>query len=274
MGMEWPKAAVVGWPAKHSLSPLIMKTWLDETGQPGDYSIIECAPELFEDAVRHRFEAGLVGANITLPHKETALSLADEVSDAARMIGAANVLVWKQGRLWADNTDYLGVARALESDSGQGPVVMIGAGGASRAALYHLKSQDREIRVLNRTTSRAEALLEELGVKASVYALDDPRALNGVQLVINASSLGMTGQSELSVDLNQTSPNALIFDMVYSPLKTQLLLQAEQLGRKTSDGLVMLVGQARPAFEAFFGAPAPQHDGVRASLLAKLEQAE
>lgn len=266
-----PKAAVVGWPARHSLSPLIMNTWLDETGQSGAYSIIECAPEQFADAVAMRFDAGLVGANITLPHKEIALGLADEATEAAALIGAANVLTWQAGKLKADNTDYIGVARALESDSGQGPAVMIGAGGASRAALYHLRSQDREIRVLNRTARKAEALLEELGVQARVHALDDSKAFEGASLVINASSLGMTGQADLSVDLSSTDPEALVFDMVYSPLKTQLLVQAEALGRKTSDGLVMLVGQARPGFKAFFGAEAPDHDGIRDLLLARLE---
>lgn len=266
-----PKAAVVGWPAKHSLSPLIMNTWLDETGQAGEYSIIECAPEQFAEAVAQRFDAGLVGANITLPHKEMALALADEVTEAAALIGAANVLTWQAGKLKADNTDYIGVARALESDSGKGPAVLIGAGGASRAALYHLKSQDRDIRVLNRTAARAEALLEELDVQASVHGLDDPKAFDGASLVINASSLGMTGQALLEVDLSSTDPEALVFDMVYSPLKTQLLAQAEALGRQTSDGLVMLVGQARPGFEAFFGTPAPDHDGVRELLLARLE---
>lgn len=271
MASDWPKAAVVGWPAEHSLSPLIMKTWLDETGQPGDYVIIECEPEAFADAIRARFHAGLVGVNVTVPHKEAALRAADTASDPARAIGAANVLVWRQGRIEADNTDHVGIARALESDSGSGPAVLIGAGGAARAALYHLKDQDREIRILNRTADRAKALAQDFDVKAEVYALDDAAAFEGANLVINATSLGMTGQPPLNVDLSGTADDALVFDMVYAPLKTELLAQAERLGRRTADGLIMLVGQARPAFEAFFGASAPAHDTVRGALLAALE---
>lgn len=272
MAREWPKAAVVGWPAKHSLSPLIMKTWLDETGQPGDYAIIECEPEAFEAAARARFNAGLVGVNVTVPHKEAALKLADTASDAARAIGAANVLIWREGRIEADNTDHVGIARALESDSGTGPVVLVGAGGAARAALYHLKGQDREICILNRSRDRAETLSEEFGVSAHIHSLDDPSAFAGAALVINATSLGMTGQPKLEVDLSRTADEALVFDMVYAPLKTGLLAQAERLGRRTADGLLMLVGQARPAFERFFGAPAPQHEDVRHALLAAMEQ--
>jgi shikimate dehydrogenase len=272
MASEWPKAAVVGWPAKHSLSPLIMKTWLDETGQPGDYAIIECEPDAFESAARARFNAGLVGVNVTVPHKEAALKLADTASDAARAIGAANVLVWREGRIEADNTDHVGIARALESDSGSGPAVLIGAGGAARAALYHLKAQDREIRILNRTRDRAEALAAEFGISAHIHTLDDPAAFKDASLVINATSLGMTGQPPLTVDLSGMEDDALVFDMVYAPLKTELLAQAGRLGRRTADGLIMLVGQARPAFERFFGAPAPEHEGVRHALLAALEQ--
>ena len=272
MASEWPKAAVVGWPAKHSLSPLIMKTWLDETGQPGDYAIIECEPDAFESAARARFNAGLVGVNVTVPHKEAALKLADAASDAARAIGAANVLVWREGRIEADNTDHVGIARALDSDSGSGPAVLIGAGGAARAALYHLKGQDREVRILNRSRDRAEALAGEFGISAQIQSLEDETAFDGASLVINATSLGMSGQPPLAVDLSATSENALVFDMVYAPLRTGLLEQAERLGRRTADGLIMLVGQARPAFEQFFGATAPQHDGVRHGLLAALEQ--
>jgi len=274
MDVEWPKAAVVGWPAAHSLSPLIMKSWLDETGQPGDYTIIECPSEQFQDAVRRRFDAGLVGANITVPHKEQALALADHASPAALAIGAANVLTWRQSALYADNTDIVGVARAVETDTGSGPAVLIGAGGAARAALYHLKDQDREIRILNRTRARAEDLCAALGVSAQIHGFDDPQVFENASLVINASVLGMKDQPALDVDLTATAQDAMVFDMVYTPLKTALLTQAERLGRRTADGLVMLVGQARPGFEAFFKAPAPAHEGVRDLLLAKLEHGQ
>ena len=266
-----PHAAVVGWPVSHSLSPLMMTCWLEQTGLRGRYDAIAIAPEDFSNAVRNRFGAGLVGANITVPHKAAALAAADAASDAAEAIGAANVLLWREDGLYADNTDIVGIERALTNDDGTEPAVLIGAGGAARAALYHLSGQDREIRIMNRTRASAEALAAEFGVTASVHSLDDAGALDGAGLVINATSLGMTGQPPLRVDLGATRPSAVVFDMVYAPLETGLLTMARALGRTAVDGLVMLVGQARPAFDAFFGGPAPLDDAIRKTLLAALE---
>ncbi len=271
MDQQEPKAAVVGWPARHSLSPLIMKSWLDETAQSGDYSIIECPPESFEQTVRRRLENGFVGVNVTAPHKQAALKLADHVSPSAKAIGAANVLHQSRDGLYADNTDLVGVAHALEPDSGQGAAVLIGAGGAARAALHHLKNRTGPVRILNRTRAHAERVCAELGVQASVHTYDDPAVFSDVGLVINASTLGMRNHPELDVDLSACRSDALVFDMVYTPLNTGFLRQAQTLGLRTSDGLRMLIGQARPAFESFFGAPAPDHDDVRNILLAHLE---
>ncbi|MGX6649182.1 shikimate dehydrogenase family protein [Maricaulaceae bacterium MS644] len=269
---EAPFAAVAGWPAAHSLSPAMMACWLSASGREGRYGVLEIPPERFARAVHAARAMGMAGLNVTLPHKTAALILADEVSDAARRVGAANLLTFQgDGRIRADNTDIVGVAAALSEDAGAGPAVLIGAGGAARAALFHLAGQSREIRIVNRTRAAAARLAAEFGLEASVYETPEPRALNGAALVINATSLGMAGKPALAPDFTSCAPDALAFDMVYTPLQTPFLAAARLAGLKTADGLSMLIGQARPSFEAFFGAPPPEGCGVRALLEARLE---
>lgn len=265
-----PFAAVIGWPAAHSLSPAMMTAWLEEAEIPGAYGLMEIPADRFAQAVRAGAAMGLAGFNVTLPHKTAALRLADEQSEAARAVGAANLLIFDpSGRIRADNTDVAGVAAALAPDDGAGPAVLIGAGGAARAALHHLSRQDREIRIVNRTRQSAEALSAEFAVSAHIH--DTPEAaLAGAALVINATSLGMAGKPGLDLDFTACAPGALAFDMVYVPLETGFLRAARRAGLKTADGLSMLIGQARPSFEAFFGAPPPAGDGVRAVLEARL----
>lgn len=270
-----PTAAVVGWPAAHSLSPLMMSHWLTASGLSGRYCIAEIPPDRFPRALAAIAELDLAGVNITVPHKEAALRQADEATEAARSIGAANLItVSSSGRLKADNTDIIGVAAALRADTGLGPAVLLGAGGAARAALYHLKGQDRPIRIVNRTRARAESLAGEFEIDAQIYTAPDGDALNGATLVINATSLGMAGQPRLDPDLSSLDKNALVFDMVYAPLETELLASARASGRRVSDGLEMLIGQARPSFEAFFGTPPPAGADVRSVLEAELERRE
>ncbi|MEQ8404913.1 MAG: shikimate dehydrogenase [Oceanicaulis sp.] len=267
---EPPFAAVAGWPAAHSLSPVMMADWLKAAAIEGRYGVLEIPPERFARAVRAAAAMGMAGLNVTLPHKTAALALADTVSEAARAVGAANLLTFcEDGRIAADNTDVTGVAAALKSDTGSGPAVLIGAGGAARAALFHLSRQDREIRLVNRTRDTAERLLAEFGLSAPVYCEPDD-ALGGAGLVINATSLGMAGKPALAPDFSKCATGALAFDMVYTPLVTDFLASARCAGLQTADGLAMLIGQARPSFEAFFGAAAPADDGVRALLEAKL----
>jgi shikimate dehydrogenase len=273
---EAPFAAVIGWPAAHSLSPAMMAHWLSSSRIEGRYGILEVPPERFARAVHAARAMGMAGLNVTLPHKIAALALADDISNAARSVGAANLLTFQAGgRIVADNTDVVGLAAALREDAGTGPAVLMGAGGAARAALFHLAGQGREIRIINRTRATAERLAAEFGLKASVHdALDDGasgRALAGAGLVINATSLGMAGKPSLAPDFTSCAPDALAFDMVYAPLQTRFLMAARQAGLKTADGLSMLIGQARPSFEAFFGAPPPQGSGVRTLLEARLE---
>lgn len=266
-----PFAGVAGWPAAHSLSPLMMRTWLREAGIPGEYGVFELPENQFERLVNDAGRLGLSGLNVTLPHKESALSLANTASEAAAAIGAANLLTFEDGRVVADNTDFIGIDAALRGSDQTQPALLIGAGGAARAALYYLAAQDREIRIYNRTRHKADRLNEELGAKAQIVTdLED--GLVGAGLVINSTSLGMVGQPGLSVDLSTCRDDSLVFDMVYTPLKTPLLEQAEQRRLKTADGLTMLIGQAEPSFEAFFGQAPAGADFVRSVLESKLEQ--
>lgn len=265
-----PFAAVIGWPAAHSLSPAMMNAWLAEAKLPGAYGLMEIPPDRFAHAVRAGAAMGISGFNVTLPHKTAALRLADEQSEAARAVGAANLLTFdSNGRIRADNTDVAGIAAALAQDDGAAPAVLIGAGGAARAALHHLSRQDREIRIVNRTRETAEALIAEFAVSARIHDTPDA-ALAGAGLVINATSLGMAGKPGLEPDFTACAPGALAFDMVYVPLETRFLGAARRAGLNTADGLSMLIGQARPSFEAFFGAPPPPGDGVRAVLEERL----
>ncbi len=267
--MTAPFAAVVGWPAAHSLSPLMMTVWLDAAGIAGRYGVFEIPPERFDPFVKALPLLGVSGVNVTLPHKEAALRLADSASAAARRVGAANRLTVTGTGLHAHNTDVDGVAAALAGDDGAGPAVLIGAGGAARAALHHVARQDREIRIVNRTRARAQALAAEFAVRAGVGD-DLDAALAGASLVINATSLGMAGRADITADLSVCASGALVFDMVYTPLRTGLLKAAAAAGLRTADGLTMLIGQARPSFEAFFGAPPPGDEVVRPVLEARL----
>jgi len=268
--MSAPFAAVAGWPANHSLSPLMMRTWLDASGLPGEYGRVEIAPEHAERFFKSLPALGWVGVNVTLPHKEMALAAAETVTDAARAIGAANLLtVEVSGGLKADNTDIIGIQSALAGDDQTGRAVLIGAGGAARAALFHLVGQDREITLVNRTRAKAEALAANYERPVDITTQLD-QALPGASLVINATSLGMAGKPALRPDFSSTRRDALIFDMVYTPLRTGFLKAAVKAGRRTADGLTMLIGQARPSFEAFFGAPPPSNNDGRAKLLIQL----
>jgi len=248
----------------------MMATWLEAAGLEGRYGVLEVPPERFGALAGALPALGLSGVNVTLPHKEAALGLASSASPAARAVGAANLLTVTDQSLHAHNTDVDGVAAALDGDAGAGPAVLIGAGGAARAALHHLRGQDREIRIVNRTRARAEDLAAEFGVKAGVFSAP-AEAMAGAGLIINATSLGMTGKGALSPDFSVCAADALAFDMVYTPLQTGFLQAAAAAGLRTRDGLTMLIGQARASFEAFYGAQPPPDDIVRPVLEARLE---
>ncbi|MCC5996799.1 MAG: shikimate dehydrogenase [Oceanicaulis sp.] len=270
MSARLPVAGVCGWPVDHSLSPLMMSAWLEACAIEGRYERVPAPPDGFEARVRAVMADGYAGLNVTIPHKTAALALADEASAAARAVGAANLLVFRNGVIAADNTDIAGLDAALAGDDATGPAVLIGAGGAARAAMWRLSRQNREIRIVNRTRANAENLAGAFGVRAAIHPDAGPAALDGARLIINASVLGMTGQAPLHAALDAAGDAALAFDMVYTPLETVFLQAAKRRGLRTADGLTMLIGQARPSFEAFYGAPAPADDSVRAVLEAAL----
>jgi len=270
-------AGVVGHPIAHSLSPTIHNAWLEAAEIDGAYLAFAVAEGRFGSFVEGLRGGSVVGLNVTLPFKGEALALADQASDRARLADAANVLVFRpDGTIFADNTDGLGLlgafaAQAPGFDPKAGPVVILGAGGAAQGAAAALSAAGcPQIRIANRTRSRAEALAARFAAVA--YSLDEMRAaLPEATAVINTTSAGLVGGPGLDVPLGVTPPGCVVMDMVYKPLKTPLLQQAENLGRRTVDGLEMLIRQAGPAFEQFFGQAPPADVDVRAFALETLE---
>lgn len=273
-------AGIVGRPVAHSLSPLIHNAWLAAAGIDGVY--VPFAPDAHGfDRLAKGFRGGAIrGVNVTVPFKEEALAAADRASEAARLAGAANVLLFEpDGRTLADNTDGLGLLRAFASQAPQwgvqtGPVTVLGAGGAARgAAAALILAGAPKVFIVNRTVAKAEAVAAALGPKAAALPLSHAvGALSVSTAVINATSAGLSGQGELDVALEKTQAAAVIMDMVYKPLETPFLRQARELGRATVDGLEMLIRQAEPAFEAFFGEWPPAEVDVRALALKALTQ--
>lgn len=254
------RAGVIGWPIAHSKSPLVHGHWLKQYGIDGQYDRIPVRPEELEGFMRDLRGNGLQGINITVPHKVAALDFVDEVAPAARSIGAINTVVVQGGRLLGSNTDGFGFIENLKAgapgfDFTAGPAVVLGAGGAARAVLTGLLEQGvPEIRLANRDFAKAEALAARFGARIAVKNWSDRhRNLGGANLLVNTTSLGMTGQPELDLDLAALSPGALVHDIVYAPLVTPLLAAARARGNSTVDGLGMLLHQARPGFHAWFG---------------------
>lgn len=272
-------AGVVGQPIAHSLSPILHNAWLEAAGIDGVYVAFAPRPEAFAAFVEGQRGGGAIrGVNVTVPFKEQALAAADEASARARLAGAANLLVFEtDGRIRADNTDGVGLLGAFEAqaegfDPAAGPVVVLGAGGAARgAAAALLLAGTPQVRVLNRTVSKAQDLASDLGPKVVAGALADAGgAFAGAIAVINATAAGMSPGQGLDVPLEATPAGAVVMDMFYKPLVTPFLAQAQALGRRTVDGLEMLVRQAEPSFEALFGAPPPAGVDVRALALKVL----
>lgn len=263
-----PSAGVIGWPVAHSKSPLIHRFWLDILRLDGDYGRFPVEVERLGQAIRAIPALGLRGVNVTVPHKEATLDHVDEVTREAQVIGAANTIINRDGLLVGANTDWIGVQFALHGRPLPRHAVVIGAGGAARAAVYALGKMGIEtISVMNRSQDRAERMLADLGVPADVIPLG---ALPEADLLINASVLGMAGQPSLEADLTPLAPDGTVFDMVYAPLETELLRHAAERGLYCIDGLAMLIGQATAAFELFFGHPAPRdHDSELRALLAR-----
>jgi shikimate dehydrogenase len=254
-------AGVVGWPARHSRSPLVHGFWLAEHGLSGAYLRIEASPETAQAILWGLAGEGLVGANVTVPHKELALGLADEADELARRLGAANLLwVGERGVLHAANTDVAGFLGNLDEgapgwDAEAGTALVLGAGGAARAVALGLASRGfRRVVVANRTVARAEALARVLGDPVEPLPLAEAeRALPEASLVVNTTTLGMKGEGGSPIGLSHARPDAIVTDAVYVPLETPLLAAARARGLKTVDGLGMLLHQAVPTFERLFG---------------------
>ncbi len=249
------RAGVVGHPVAHSLSPLIHGAWIAAAGLDATYEKLDVAPTDF--AVFVRSGHGLRGLNVTVPHKEAALACADEVRPAARRAGAANLLTFESGGITADNTDGIGLLAALREQAGFDPTgkiaTVLGAGGAARGAVAALLDAGAsQVWVVNRTLERARALMVLGAVKAAGWSKSTDAFLEAA-VIINATTLGLGGGPGPHAPLGMTAPDCVVMDMVYKPLRTQLLIEAERLGRPTVDGLAMLIGQARPSFEAFYG---------------------
>ena len=259
--MSSPRACVIGHPIAHSRSPLIHKFWLAERGLTGDYVQEDVRPESIDAFLEAFPSSGYVGANVTVPYKETVFRAVAEADQVARSLGAVNLLWVENGRLFGANSDVYGfLAQLDERLPGWGEriqqVVVLGAGGAARAVLHGLIERGvPRITLVNRTPERAEALADRFarGVTPKSFA-ELPASLRGADLLINATSLGMKDMPPLNLDLGPLKRGAAVYDIVYVPLETELLKAARARGHPVVDGLGMLLHQAVPAFERFFGA--------------------
>jgi len=254
------RACVIGYPVRHSRSPLIHGFWLAEHGIEGSYERAEVAPAAFEAFVAGLPERGFAGANVTVPHKEAAYRLASVEDPVARALEAVNTLWLDKGRLQGANTDVAGFLSNLDQerpgwDSDLDHVVLLGAGGAGRAVLHGVLDRGaRRVTILNRTLARAEDLAKRAGDRAVAVAWHDAEAaLSDAALLVNTTSLGMAGQPRLTLGLERLPRSAVVMDVVYVPLDTELLKTARERGNLTVDGLGMLLHQAVPGFERWFG---------------------
>lgn len=270
-----PLAGVIGWPIGHSLSPRLHGHWLARYGIAGYYIPIAVPPGGLAAALAAQRQLGFRGTNVTIPHKEEALALASEATEAAGIIGAANTLAHlPEGGLRADNTDGLGFLASLRQEAPgwaprAGPALVLGAGGAARGVVWALLDAGvPEIRLANRTRDRAVALRDRFGPRVLAMDWAEARdAVAGATLIVNTTSVGMGGQGDPPVSLDQASPDAIVTDIVYTPLVTPLLAAARERGLATVDGLGMLLHQAAPGFEAWFGRKPEVDAGLRAAVL-------
>jgi shikimate dehydrogenase len=273
-------AGILGWPVAHSRSPRLHGMWLRRHGLDGAYLPLPVRPERFADAVRALADLGFRGANVTIQHKEAAFAACDSVAPSARRAGAVNTLVFREdGRIEGSNTDGFGFLESLRAEAppggwrpGAGPAVLLGAGGSARAiAAALLDAGCPRVTLVNRSPARAEALARELG---GPIAVSDRPPLEDAALLVNTTSLGMAGQPPLELDLSPLPGGAVVADIVYVPLETGLLAAARARGGLVAvDGLGMLLHQARPGFEAWFGVAPVVDAELRDFVLADLRPA-
>lgn len=270
-----PLAGVIGHPIAHSRSPTLHGYWLKRYGIRGHYIPMDIGQSDLKAALQALPKLGFVGLNVTLPHKETVLALADVVTDRAALIGAANTLIFrKDGKIHADNTDGAGFVANLRQNAplwnpASGPAALFGAGGAARAIIAALIELGvPEIRIANRSRPRAEALRNDFGARLQVWDwVQAGSMLQGARLVINATALGMTGKPDFNVPLDDLAVGTVVTDLVYTPLMTRFLIEAQDRGAQIVDGLGMLLHQAAPGFERWFNHRPEVDDATRAAVL-------
>lgn len=262
------KAFVTGYPVKHSRSPLIHGHWLKRFGVEGSYEALEIAPDnfaTFMSDLKAGANGGFVGGNVTIPHKESAYRLADRPDEIAQEMGAANTVWLEDGLIHATNTDGYGFVSNLDAChpgwDKVGKAVVLGAGGASRAVIQALRNRGyQDIHVVNRTVDRARELKDRFGKTVHAHAFDAlQEVMSGCGLFVNTTSLGMDGHGAPHIDFSTLSDGAVVTDIVYVPLQTPILAMAERQGFATVDGLGMLLHQAKPGFQKWFG-PMPEVD--------------
>jgi shikimate dehydrogenase len=263
-------AGVIGWPVGHSRSPRLHGFWIERHQLDAAYVPLAVHPADLRVALSGLRAAGFAGANVTIPHKEAAIEICDRVEPFARKAGAVNTIVFESDRIVGRNTDGFGFLANLRShrvDPAAGKALILGAGGGSRAIAAALQEAGASVLIANRTRARAEALADELG-DITVVAWDDvAAALADVALLVNATSLGMTGQAPLDIDLGRAAPGLAVADIVYAPLETKLLAAARAAGLRAVEGLGMLLHQARPGFAAWFGVE-PEVDAALYDVVA------
>jgi shikimate dehydrogenase len=272
-------AGVMGMPIFQSRSPIIHNHWLKVHGLPGAYGHFPVHIDRVEQAIRGLSALGLAGCNITQPHKLVALKCMDWLHPMAEKIGAINcIVVQEDGSLHGFNNDWYGYIQSLkEAQAGwradAGPITVLGAGGAARAVLFGLVGEGaRQIRLINRSRDKADALADEFGGVVQVADWSKRHeALDGCAMLINTTNQGMYGQPALDVVLDALPKQALVSDLIYIPLETPLLAAARQRGNPTVNGLGMLLNQAVPAFEAWFGVKPAVTDELRRAILATFQ---
>ena len=271
-----PLVAVLGSPISHSKSPVLHSYWLRKYGINGHYIPVEVDTVDLDNVLISMPKMGFLGANITIPHKENVMKIADKISDRAAMIGAANTLSFgSNGRIYADNTDGYGFIENIrqhqpEWHATDGPSLILGAGGASRAVVSSLLEKSApEIWITNRTRARAEKIASDFGARVKVIDwFSVNKFLPDAATVINATSLGMVGKPELTIDLKPLSNKTLVTDLVYNPIETHLLTQARERGCRTVDGVGMLIHQAVPGFSRWFNVQPTVDTALRDLLLS------
>ena len=275
---QGPRAFVIGHPVGHSRSPLIHGHWLEVHGLAGSYEKVPVAPEDLDGFVAGLKAAGFVGGNVTVPHKRRVLELADAVDEAADAIGAANTLWFDGDDLVAGNTDAFGFLASLDDeapgwDGTPGAALVLGAGGAARAVIHGLLERGFEVAVVNRTLMRAVDLAEGQDEGVWAYAWEEiPQLLRAANLVVNTTTLGMAGQPPLALDLAGLKHGAIVVDIVYTPLETPLLAAARAAGHRAVGGLGMLLHQAVPGFERWFGVRPEVTPDLRALIEADVRR--